>query len=118
MNNHDGTWAYWCQGFVCTILDQTFSTIGEYFNEYYADTWTVEIMRVQAAAKKLFPDIKSFTKKTPFSQHILFIHILPPMFIKGFNHMGWLKTCLRSTNSPFSCFNFDKLKKKHLSKTG
>jgi hypothetical protein len=41
----------------------------------------------------LFSDIKSFTKKTPFLQHILFIHILPPIFIKGFNHMGWLKTC-------------------------
>ena len=64
----------------------------------------------------LFSDIKSFTKKTPFSQHILFIHILPSFFIKGFNHMGWLKTCWISTNSPFSCFNSDKLKKKHFPK--
>jgi hypothetical protein len=28
----------------------------------------------------LFSDIKSFTKRTPFSQHILFIHILPPIW--------------------------------------
>jgi hypothetical protein len=41
----------------------------------------------------------------------LFIHILPPISIKGFNHMGWLKTCWLSTNSPFSCFNSDKFKK-------
>lgn len=68
MNNHDGTWAYWCQGFVCTILDQTFSTIGEYFNEYYADTWTVEIMREQAAAKKLLVSHQQLKNKAYLPQ--------------------------------------------------
>jgi hypothetical protein len=49
----------------------------------------------------LFSDIKSFTKKTPFSQHILFIHILPPIFIKGFNHMDWLKHVDYPLTPPF-----------------
>ncbi|QKQ24372.1 hypothetical protein HUE58_04390 [Candidatus Ruthia endofausta] len=55
-NDHDGDWTYWCQGFVCfvcTILNQTFSTIGEYFSKYYANTWTVEVMRKKARIKKL-----------------------------------------------------------------
>ncbi len=49
MNDHDGDWAYWCQGFVCTILDQAFSIIGEYFSEYYAN----EVMRKKSRKKKL-----------------------------------------------------------------
>ncbi len=53
MNDHYGDWAYWCQGLVCTILDQTFRTIGEYFSEYYTDTWTIEVMLKKARTKEL-----------------------------------------------------------------
>jgi hypothetical protein len=43
--------------------------------------WFINFLYVKSI---LFSDIKSFTKKTPFSQRILLIHILPPIFIKGF----------------------------------
>jgi hypothetical protein len=68
MDDHDGDWAYWCQGFVCTILDQTFSTIGEYFNEYYANTWACETMRKKARNKKLLVTNQQLQDKTYIPQ--------------------------------------------------
>ena len=53
MDGHDGGWAYWCQGFACTILDQTFSSIGERFDLFYANTWACETFREHARKKNL-----------------------------------------------------------------
>lgn len=48
MDNHEGTYYYWCAGFVSTILDQTFSTIEEKFTTHYANSWLVEDHRTHA----------------------------------------------------------------------
>ncbi len=53
MDGNDGEWAYWCQALTCTVLDQTFSSIGEYFDEYYANTWACEVMREHARDRGL-----------------------------------------------------------------
>ena len=42
MGGHDGEEWYWCQGFVCTILDQAFSTINQKFTDHYANTFICE----------------------------------------------------------------------------
>lgn len=62
MNGYDGDWAYWCQAFACTILDQTFSSIGKHFDLYYSNTWSCETMREHARDRGLLitlDDIKS-----------------------------------------------------------
>ena len=53
MDGADGTWYYWCQGLACTILDQTFSSIGEYFDEFYRRTWLCEEAREHAKLRGL-----------------------------------------------------------------
>jgi hypothetical protein len=53
MDGNDGSAYYWCQGLVCTLLDQTFSSIGEYFDLYYANTWVCEVMRNYARDRGL-----------------------------------------------------------------
>lgn len=53
MDGNEGGWAYWCQALACTVLDQTFSSIGERFDLYYANTWACETMREHARAKGL-----------------------------------------------------------------
>ena len=53
MDNHDGTQYAWCQGFVCTILDQTFSSIGKIFDNFYANTWRCEDFRQHAIQNNL-----------------------------------------------------------------
>ncbi|MFY0602740.1 MAG: M15 family metallopeptidase [Flavobacteriaceae bacterium] len=53
MDGEEGGWAYWCQALACTVLDQTFSSIGERFDLYYANTWTCETMREHARNRNL-----------------------------------------------------------------
>ena len=50
---YDGKYAYWCQALACIVLDQTFSSIGERFDEYYAKTFACEIMREHARKRGL-----------------------------------------------------------------
>ena len=53
MGGSDGTWEYWCQGFVCTILDQAWSSMGKRFDQYYPNTFLCEAMRKHARAHHL-----------------------------------------------------------------
>ena len=53
MNGLDGTLQYWCQGFVCSVLDQTYSSYGIDFTNYYANTVTCEVMRQRAKKDKI-----------------------------------------------------------------
>lgn len=62
MDSNDGGWAYWCQGFVCTILDQTFTSIGKRFNLYYPNTWACETMRKHARNRGLLVTTEELQK--------------------------------------------------------
>lgn len=64
MDGNDGGWAYWCQGFACTVLDQTFSSIGERFDLFYANTWACETFREHARKKNLLVSKKELLNKT------------------------------------------------------
>lgn len=64
MDGEEGEYYYWCAGFASTILDQTFSSIGEHFNEYYARSWLVEDYRVRARSKDLLVTHDQLTAKT------------------------------------------------------
>ena len=53
MDGNEGTLEYWCEGFACTILDQTFSSFDIPFTKYYANTWACETMREHARETNL-----------------------------------------------------------------
>ena len=53
MDTHEGISYYWCAGFVSSILDQTFSSIGQRFDQYYPNSWLVEDFRDHAREKGL-----------------------------------------------------------------
>lgn len=60
---YDGKYAYWCQAMACLILDQTFSSIGERFDEYYPWTYACEVMREHARDKGLLVTIDQLKNK-------------------------------------------------------
>jgi hypothetical protein len=53
MDGNQGTLYYWCQGFVCTILDQTYSSIGKKFTDFYLNTFTCQDFRESAKKNNL-----------------------------------------------------------------
>lgn len=60
---YDGQYAYWCQAFASTILDQTFSSIGEYFTEYYINTDACEFLRRDARKRGLLVNHQELAQK-------------------------------------------------------
>jgi len=64
MNGTDGSLSYWCQGFVCTILDQTFSSFGERFDTYYANTLLCQEMREHAKKTGLLVTHSALVNRT------------------------------------------------------
>jgi len=64
MDGYDGEQWYWCQGFACTILDQTFSSIGKDFTQYYPNTLACETFREAARKNSLLVTHEELVAKT------------------------------------------------------